>query len=221
MTNSSKRQSERANVKRRLKGVFLDCPELYENELRVTNISETGMGLDPKYVHALPPIGKALTGRLVMAGEKIVIAFCIKRLDPKIIGLEFLGSNEILKNAIRKFFEAELIGAKMRKISNPARIKLGEPYTHRYTDGRSNELEVTVLDSQVVEFNFKVLGISVEWKQGSAIFVEQNNQRTRMGEQLRNQLLKLVHSLDALDPHLQEDIEAIIVESPSALTRSA
>ena len=209
----SRRRVERANVRRRLKGVFLSCPDLSEKDLRVVNLSENGLGVETDQVTRAPEIGSVSDAEFRVGYTRTPARVRLVHLNPQVSGLEFMEPSESLKNAIRAIFQPELAGARMRVVGHRAKKTLMGPREVRYTDGKSHTLSLVVKNEHVERFTIGVMGNTVEWSLGRPLQCIQNSQPVAMDEYQRKQLVKFVNSIEDLDREHREAIEKTLLSA--------
>jgi hypothetical protein len=207
----SRRRKERANVKKRLKGVYLRSPELSSKDIRVTNISELGLGIETSGIEHAPASGADVEVRLLVGKTAAPVRVRVVHMSAEITGIEFLEPSDLIRGAIRAYFEPEIVGAAMRPVDG----KKGAAGQLLFEDPEANTLSLTVASGRLSAFSVGILGNSVEWKEGGPVQLIQNGRTEPLGDFMRNQLVKFAQSADALSPELQQELEAILLLNAS------
>ncbi len=220
MTNSaqpasgrSRRRVERANVRRRLKGVFLKCPTLAPTDLRVYNLSELGLGVETSPIGQAPNAGTEMDARLVVGLTNAPVRVRLVHMNPQMTGLALIEPTELVQGAIRQYFENELAGAALRPVGPPPKIVLGEPYSLRFKDTKSNSIEIFYESDRIVRFSLRVLGNQIEWNRGSPTQLVQESGKAPVSDMLRYQLLRFIQSSEALGDARQASLEEALLTS--------
>lgn len=204
----TRRRKERANVRKRIRGVYIRSRELSSKDIRVANISELGLGLDTEGLEHRPAPDSLVEVRLLVGRTATPVQVRVVHVTAELTGIEFQEPSDLIRGAIRAYFEPEIIGASMRPAGHQTRNGAVE---HRFSDGGANSISIWVLQETVFAFQIGVLGNSVEWKEGAPVRMIQNGRAEPLGDHLRNQLIKLVQSAEAIDPEIQEEIETILL----------
>jgi hypothetical protein len=200
---------ERANVRKRLQGVFLRCPELAEKDLRVFNVSELGVGVETAPIALSPEVGKVIEAKLLVGRTSAPVGIRLVHMTTEMTGFEFVNPSDLVRGAIRNYFENELVGASLRPVEGSGTAK-----GLCYADDQGNRLELEVSGKRIQKFSFCVMGNQVEWVDGGQILLLQNARREPAPESLLKQLIKLVQSADFLDRSTQQGLERLLQKLP-------
>ncbi|MBI4924864.1 MAG: hypothetical protein HY843_02985 [Bdellovibrio sp.] len=211
-TSRSRRKSERAFVLNRIKGVFLRCSQLTRPEIRVTNISETGLGLDSSLLTQLVTTLRTVNGQLLIGKTVFPVTLKLVRVSNGIAGFEFVEPREMIQNAIRVYFEAEIIGANLKQTSD-ANVgeETEEHKIYKFDDNQANYLEIEVKKQKIIRFNIGFFGNNAEWSPEGGLYLIQHSKIQPIGAFLRKQLIQFVISADTLKPDLQKQMEKILL----------
>jgi hypothetical protein len=204
----SRRQKERANVQFRLKGVYFDCEHLFPSTVRVLNLSESGLGFESAFLTTKAKEIKILEGKLSVGRAIIPVILRLVRSDTVTAGFEFIHLTELLKGAIRIFFEAELAGAHLEPLPQ---AQLDSPV--RYQDSNGNHLEYETNErGKIKKLAIHILGNQVAWDQQTSklnlILMEDTEP---VGAFLRGQLVQFVRNIEGLNGGLKKQLEAILL----------
>lgn len=201
---------ERAVVQERFKGVYLRAPDLVAREIRVHDLSELGLGVEAGAVPQVPPEGKTFKAQLSVGNTSVMVDLRMVHVTAGIVGLVFISPTELVRGAIRAYFEPELIGAAMRPVGQgPRRIK-GHDWIRVYQDQRSNSLTLTWNDERLRRFSLRFLGGQVDWAEGEAMTFRQNGKSHEISEHLKSQILKLIRNLETLEPDERKTFESVL-----------
>ena len=214
----SRRRKERANVKKRLKGVYIRSEELSEKEIRVVNISELGLGVETSSLETPPQEGAEIEVHLLVGKTSAPVRVRVVHVNPEITGIEFVDPSSLIRGAVRNYFEPELVGASLRPVNEPPdSLPPGTPFELKFQDKESNALALTVRDKRIVAFAIGVMGNTVQWKHGGPVQLVQNGKTEPLGDFLRSQLVKFAQSADSVDPEYQQEFETILLlnEAPA------
>jgi hypothetical protein len=210
---SSRRRSARAFVARRLRGVRLKSPAIGPAELHVVNISESGVGIETTSAATLPEAGQTFSAQLTVGKSLVAVELRVVHINPTVTGLAFVDPSELLRGAIRSYFEPELIAASMKAVGNQDSKVLGQDFTLKFQDEASNSVVLTINNEQLRAFSIGILGNVVEWSEGGAICLVQNAQKEPIGDYLREQLIMFARSLEAAGSHHRQALETIIAST--------
>jgi hypothetical protein len=202
----SRRRKDRANVANRLQGVFVRCERLAGiRELRVFNISEHGIGVDPQLVKDPPGPKEVLDGKLLVGRTVAPVKLKVVHMGKEVMGMEFVNPSELLSGAIQQYFEPELVGASLRESA------ASSPKKRIYESMAGSRIDILLNPPGVVEsFSIRVLGNSVEWEIKSGLRLVQNGKSEPVPEFLLKQLVKFVKSGEIIDPDLRNQLEAVL-----------
>lgn len=205
----SRRRTERANVHQRLKGVFFRCDHLSPQEVRVLNISETGIGIESVFLTPKAKEIKILEGHLFVGQTKTQAILRLVRSDFQTAGFEFVNPSDLLKGAIRLFFEAELAGANLQPVPQSGE----EAPVHRYFDSHGNILEFESNDrGKVQNFKMTFLGNHVVWDhQTQELKLVFSDSTEPAGTFLRGQLVQFIRNAEIVAPSYRKQLEAILL----------
>lgn len=204
----SRRRKERANVGKRLRGVYLRATELGEKECRIANVSELGIGVETENAH-LPATGTLLNARLVVGHAAIPVTVKVIHATNPIMGMQFVAPSEELRSIIRSFFEPELAGASLRLVQSPPRVP-GSDAVLRYSNDASDTLELVIYNNRIKAFRVGILGNTVEWSQGDDVALVQDDRRGELEDFLRAQLVKFVQNAEVIHPSHRRQLEAVL-----------
>ncbi|MCC7440739.1 MAG: hypothetical protein IT285_03840 [Bdellovibrionales bacterium] len=212
-SGQERRRARRADVMRRIRGVYLHCPDLGAGEFRVVNVSEFGLGLATSDVIPPPEIGTAFKGIVRVGLTNMNVDLKVVRRTKDIIGMEFVEPTEMLKGAIRTFFQPELLGAALK----PA--KGSTSYHTVLTDPDGNGIEAHfekgAEGDRAVELRIEVLGNEFIWAEDTTLRWMQNGQSIPLDEYTRKQLLRYVANVGAMSPTKQSMLEKVLRTAPS------
>lgn len=207
---NEKRRAQRANVRQRVKGVFLRCPELSAKDIRVANISEFGLGIETGGLSHVPERDETFDARLLVGYTTAPVRVKVVRQTGDLLGMEIVQPSELLRGAIRAFFQPELVGAAVRpsgEVRDPEKVK--DVRLH-YSD-EENVMQAEFNDGQVRALTVGILGISIEWSEGEPLKMIQNEREKSPDDYLRKQLVKFVHNIDGLPESAKREISNILV----------
>jgi hypothetical protein len=202
----TRRRKDRANVANRLQGVFVRCDRLAGiRELRVFNISELGIGVDPQLVKSPPGPKEVLEAKLLVGRTVAPVQLKLVHMGKEVMGMEFVNPSGLLAGAIQSYFEPELVGASLREsAASSAKKRIYESTT-------GNRLDIHLSAPGVVEsFTIRVLGNAVEWETKTGLRLIQNGRSEPVPEFLLKQLVKFVKSGEVLDSGLRNQLEAVL-----------
>jgi hypothetical protein len=203
----SNRRKERANVERRLLGVHLRCEELSARDLRILNISELGMGIEVAPVadrlSEFSP-SKVFSARIMVGHAAAPVDFTVVHASAVMLGLEFVAPTDFLRSIIRRVFDSELLGASLCLVSSEGEMRVFET-------GDGSRLEMMIKVGALDRFSIEVLGNSVKWDGERGLRLVQNSRSMRLPDFLRNQLIKLVQSAEAIGPEHRKRLELILM----------
>jgi hypothetical protein len=202
----SRRRKDRANVGGRLQGVFLRSERLAGGrELRVYNISELGLGVEAEPVSSPPDPNEVFPGKLLVGTTVAPVQLRLVHLGPIVAGMEFVDPSGLLRGAIQRYFEPELVGASLR----PSPASTGKKRIFESSEG--DRLEIQTASAGVVErFAIEVLGNSVVWETKSGLRLVQNGRSEPVPEFLLKQLVKLAKSAESIETELRSQVEAVL-----------
>ncbi|MGK5085854.1 hypothetical protein WDW37_21400 [Bdellovibrionota bacterium FG-1] len=198
------RRKERANVENRLKGVYLKCEVLSPKEMKALNISELGIGVGADALAKAPAANEVLQAKLSVGQTVATVKVRLVHLSLTLAGFEFVHPPSLLKGAIRRYFEPELVGAGLRLVSSDENQQIFES-----TDG--SRLTLSAPCGVLQRFSIRVLGTDVQWDSTGGLRLLQHEQKQEVPEFLRRQLVKLVQSADELEPLIQRTLENILL----------
>lgn len=213
MANPSQRKASRAVVKDRIKGVFVRCKDLSRKDLKVFNISELGVGIDTEGMDQIPEPGKPLEAEILVGYTKAPVTISLVHVTPTFAGMKFVNPTDLLRGAIKAFFDPELAGASIREINvkhQPTPDERDVPPDLKFSDGKKCTLEIWIDNEEVNSFLIEMLGNEIFWEQGQSLKWHQNNSTHPIDDLFRNQLTKLVSNIEDLNPeHKGQIISAI------------
>jgi hypothetical protein len=157
-----------------LKGIsvrLVDPPT--SQEIRLANLSTTGMGLLRSSQVEWPPSGTVLKGALNLSGERHVFEARLVHLSSEVAGCVFLIRQWEFIEAFQRYFELELSALKLNQV-NPLLLKKEEDGDARYFQGNGNEIFfVENSDAQgfqqVVRFHLIFMGNYFEGQKGKSV----------------------------------------------------
>ncbi len=201
-TQRSRRQHERAHVLNRLKGVFLRCSQFTHPEVRVVNISETGLGIENKYL--TPPIKalKTINAQLLVGKTISSISLKLVRIHGDIAGFEFIHPNALLQAAIRVYFDAELVGANLKPTGTDQSTNTSP--TLIYKDKKSNALSLEIRQNRIHKIKIELFGNLIEWQEGKEFL-------QALGPFLRKQLIQMIQNTEALEQIYKKQLKKILL----------
>ncbi len=211
----SKRKVPRANVQRRLKGVFVRCPGFFgQRELKVLNISELGIGLDRSTLNGVDPgvfSGRAEFDAQVLVGTAAspVRIRCI-HLSDKLIGFEFVEPSDILRSLVNACFEAELLGSGLNWSEGAGAAQ------NDLRDASGNSIVYSLNGEKVRSLEIQLLGNRVAWKEGASVAWEHLGRWVPLVDSLRKQLVLFVQNATALEGKIIRQLESILRAGSSA-----
>lgn len=203
----SRRRKDRANVANRLQGVFVRCDGLAgSRELRVFNISELGIGVDPQLVKKPPGPGEILDAKLLVGRTVAPVQIRLVHMGTDVMGMEFVKPSGLLAGAIQSYFEPELGGASLRpSVGSSGKRRI-------YESSTGNRLDIQIGSPGVVDsFAIHVLGNSVEWDAKAGLKLIQNGRSEPVPEFLLKQLIKFVKSGEVIESGVRNQLEAVLV----------
>lgn len=202
----TRRRKDRANVANRLQGVFVRCERLAGiRELRVFNISEHGIGVDPQLVKDPPGPTEVLEAKLLVGRTVAPVKLKLVHMGKEVMGMEFINPSGLLSGAIQQYFEPELVGASLRESA------ASSPKKRIYESMAGNRIDIHLNSPGVVDsFSIRVLGNSVEWEIKSGLKLIQNGRSEPVSEFLLKTLVKFVKSGEIMDPDLRNQLEAVL-----------
>jgi hypothetical protein len=210
--SSSKRRVERADVAKRLRGVYLRAAPLGTEPLRVVNISELGLGLESAGPAASLSRDQEFEGRLLVGKTNAPLRLRVVHATPEVIGMEFVEISDVLRAMIRRFFEAELSGASLKPEKPKGGGKSGSQ-TLEFSDGADHTLQLTVAAGQLRGLRIGLMGTSIEWATGGELRLVRNSKDEPVSEHLRAQLVKFIRSAQTLVPALRKQVESVLLVS--------
>ncbi|MBN20659.1 MAG: hypothetical protein CL678_05160 [Bdellovibrionaceae bacterium] len=207
--NDYKRRVERANVKRRLKGVYLRCDVLNKKEIRVLNISEYGLGVATAEVNTIPDSKKILDAKIVIGITPISVKIAMVRTTPEITGFEIIDPPALVTAAIRKFFEAEILGASMRAIGSVDPDATNT--TISFSDQKTTKLVAQIKEGEIYHLSIAAFGIHFEWDHIHPIHIVQNERKLKVKNYQRKALVEMVRNLTYPNLKIVSEIERILL----------
>lgn len=201
---SSRRRKERAQVSQRLRGVFFESPELSSQELRIHNISELGIGIETSQMGKPPALGQVVTGQMKVGYTQASLQIKMAHFTPTTAGFEFVDLPDIVRDAIRLYFEPEIAGASLR-------LKGQSIDLLSYEDQNENRLEILKSSQgEMKKFIFFVLGNQVIWSQPEGLQLSQNDLMQPLPEYFRRQLVSFIQNAREVDRFYAKQIENIL-----------
>lgn len=207
----SKRLKERAQIQRRFKGVFIKSALLEPNEVRVLNISETGIGIPALALTPKAKEARTLEATLYVGNTVVPVTLRLTRASSQTAGFEFVDHSDLLKAAIRVFFEAELSGSYLKTKSQESTEF--ESKLHCFIDPKGNLLEFKINKNQKIQkFVITIFGNQVEWSlKKPELKLIQNKKENPVGSYLRSQLVQFIRNSQILDPPIRKQLELILL----------
>lgn len=193
--------------------MYLKIPSLSTADLRVFNLSELGMGVETSRIGKAPNAGTEMEARLVVGLTNAPVRVRLVHMNPQTTGLELVEPSELVQGAIRQYFENELAGAALKPVGPPPKRVLGEPYSLRFRDTKSNSIEMYYEGDRLVRFSLRVLGNPIEWDRGGPPQLVQQTGKSPVSDMLRNQLLRFIQSAEALGDVRQASLEEALLTS--------
>ncbi|MGK5088403.1 hypothetical protein WDW86_12660 [Bdellovibrionota bacterium FG-2] len=213
-TGESRRKVPRANVQKRLKGVFLRCPEILEGvqaEIKVSNVSELGVGLDRSAVRGVPMsvfgARAEFDAHLLVGTAAAPVRIRCIHVSDRMIGFEFVKASETLQSLVRTCFEAELLGSGLHWV---------EGVDNELRDRMENSIWYTLSEGKVSAFSIQLLGNRIEWREGAALAWEHAGRWEPLVDSLRKQLILFVQNAVILEEGVIRQIESIFVKGGAA-----
>ena len=201
---SSKRRKERANVLYRLRGVFLECLDISPDALKIINISENGLGIEPALIKTPPQLHKTLPGKLIVGNVAAPLQLKLVRITPAVAGFEFVNLPEILRNGLQVIFESELVGANLQLVSRSTN-------TLQYEDKIGNQLCISLSpQAKVMKVSISILGNQVHWEKEQGFQLLQNEISSPISDGLRKQLTQFIQSVATIDMKYRKQIENLL-----------
>jgi hypothetical protein len=143
------------------------------DEARLSNISTSGIGLVAGDFTAKPKVKSSIEGSMVFEDGSHPVQMQVMHVTSGVIGAKFMGDSKGLQDAIRKYFELELLALGMLKV-NPAHHKTEADGNAHWIHGDQCELfYVTNLADQVIRFRLTFLGNRFVWSQAGGLNVGQ------------------------------------------------
>lgn len=200
-----KRRAPRAVVYRRAKGVYLKCPKLSEKEFKVYSISEFGIGIERIVEPPAAPQGVSLEATLRVGMTVAPLKLRYASATPSVLGFEFVQPSEVLRSAIRHYFEPELVGAELIIKQGPAakdQRTLGKPYQLILEHPKGARVEIHVeAQEKLTRFTIEALGAKVTWERAKGFTAP-------VAEPLRKSLLSVVQNIQEIELSLRSAMEA-------------
>lgn len=201
---TSRRRKERAIVQFRLRGVFFSCKAISEKELRVTNITELGVGIELPERYAPINIGSVLDATLLVGYTAADLTAKVIRFQPPEVGLEFVELGKHIQTAIRYYFGAEIVGASLKLESHT-------PHFLSFKDDHDNLIDLWLAHKgNIKAFNFHILGSDVRWTQAGGLRLFQNEREFNVPDHMRGQLVKMMGSAEAIPEEHREFMLSVL-----------
>ena len=206
----SRRRSERAHVLNRLKGVFIKCDLLTKPEVRVVNISDTGIWIETSYLTSEAKVSKTLSAKIIVGKTVAPVTLKLARLGGQVSGFEFVSPSGILRGAIRVYFEAELVGASLKPVKETDDEE-EKPRVLEFQDNKSNSLRIEVKEEQVKKFDIDILGNQIIWSESGELCLLQNSKPHPIGSFLRKQVVQFIRNADTIAPPYRKQMERVLM----------
>jgi hypothetical protein len=213
MKTKSKRKKERANVQDRIRGVFFKCPSLSTKEIRVINVSEGGLGLEPADITNKPAPQSRHQGKLSVGRTVLGVNVQFVHASNQISGFAFVDCEEAICGIIRSFFEAELTGAAMVLLQS----KDGPENTRhlKFSIEKRTSFEVKTQNNKIMFFSIGILGNTVEWNRDKGrLELIVNSERKEVGDFMRGQLLNCIKNAEAIETPIKNQIQRVLANLP-------
>ncbi len=137
-----------------------------EIEIKVSNLSISGLGLLSSKEYEFPKENGFASGFLLLNRQRIPVTFQIVHQSPKVVGGKFTEIPDLLRNQITKYFDVELAALEMNQVNSKFLKEQEDGEPRWFKSGDQTELFFVEKNESLVRFHMSFLGFYLEGGNG-------------------------------------------------------
>jgi hypothetical protein len=177
-------------------------------EIRVLNISETGLGLDVAGIQRIPQPNRLLKVKLLVGKVATPLEMRLVHANTEIAGFEIQDPPKVFQGAVAAIFEPEMVGAALKAVQARRQNQL------RFSDGRHTAIEISPATG-FNEVTIHLLGGSIHASLRGPMIHTVEDRQEELSAFLRQIVVRILHNASAIPEPLRAQLETHFITASS------